>query len=183
MIYTQRLNAFEPTKAWEVVPQGLIWSDNKGGSGEIPWQKIQSVRLRFEPSRAEHRRVGLHVYTPMDHTITNIHYKGPMTFVAQKDTFRAFVIAFHAGFPEDTSTIFYKGSTHGAYIANTVITLLIFAFLFFLAPLLALTGIPGAGSIVRIGIIIISVPVLLSALVKNKPDTYRPGNVPWKMLK
>lgn len=183
MTYTQRLNAFEPTKTWEVVSQGLVWSDDKGGAGEISWEKIKSVRLRFEPSRAERQRVGLHIYTPIDHTITNIHYKGVMNFTAQKDSFRVFVMEFHKGFPKDTQTVFHKGSTRGAYIGNTIVTLLIFAFLFLLAPLLTLTGIPSAGSIARIGIIILCVPVLLSALVKNKPDTYTPKDLPLGMLR
>lgn len=183
MTYTQRLNAFAPTKTWEVAPQGLIWSDDKGEIGEITWENIKSVRLRFEPSRAERRRIGLHIYTPIKHTITNIHYKGVMDFVAQKDTFRVFVMEFHKGFPKDTQTVFHKGSTRGAYIGNLLITLLIFAFLFLLAPLLALTGIPGAASIVRIGIILICVPVLLSALVKNKPNIYTPKILPLKMLR
>lgn len=183
MIYTQRLNAFTPTTRWEVVSHGLVWSDDKGGAGEIPWEKIQSVRLRYEPSRAEGRRVGLHIYTPMDRPITNIHYKGPMNFHVQNEAFRVFVMAFHKGFPKDTQTIFYKGSTRAAYIGNVLITLAVFAFLFLLAPLLALTGIPSAGSIVRIGIIIISIPVLLSLLVQNKPDTYTPKDLPLEMLR
>jgi len=182
MKYTHRLNAFKPTITWEVTSGGLVWTDDKGGAGKIPWGKIKSVRLVLEPSRAERRRVALHIYTPIDHPITNIHYKGPMNFKAQKDEFREFVIGFHKAFPKGTETVFYKGSTRAAYIANTVITIGILAFLFLLAPLLALTGIPSAGSVVRIGIIILFVPLLLSLLVKNKPDTYEPGALPTDML-
>jgi hypothetical protein len=183
MKYTHRLNAFKPTVTWEVSDSGLVWLDDKGGAGDIPWAKIKSVRLRAEPSRAETRRVVLHIYTPIDHPISNIHYKGPMNFKAQKDEFREFVLAFHKAFPAGAETIFYKGATRGAYIANALITLGILAFLFLLAPLLALTGIPSAGSIVRIVIIILFVPVLLSMLVKDKPDTYEPDDVPLDMLK
>ena len=182
MKYTNRLNAFKPTVTWDVTEGGLFWSDDKGEAGDIPWAKIKSVRLRAEPSRAEIRRVVLHVYTPIDHPISNIHYKGPMNFKAQKNEFREFVLAFHRAVPKDTKTIFYKGATRGAYIANALITLGILAFLFLLAPLLALTGIPSAGSILRILIIILFVPVLLSMLVKDKPDTYEPDDVPLSML-
>ena len=180
--YSHRLNAFKPTLTWEVTKGGLVWSDEKDGAGEIPWGKIKSVRLRAEPSRAETRRVVLHVYTPIDHPISNIHYKGPMNFHAQKDEFRSFVLAFHKAFPKGTETIFHKGATRGAYIANALITLGVLAFLFLLAPLLALTGIPSAGSIVRIIIIILFVPILLSMLVKDKPDTYEPDEVPLSLL-
>lgn len=181
--YIHRLNAFKPTVTWDVTETGLVWSDDKGGAGEIPWDKIKSVRLRAEPSRAETRRVALHIYTPIDHTITNIHYKGPMNFQAQKDEFRDFVLAFHTTFPKDSPTTFHKGATRAAYIANTLVTLGVVAFLFLLAPLLALTGIPSAGSIVRIGLIVIFVPLLLSLLVKDKPKIYDLSNVPRDMLR
>ncbi len=183
MKYTQRLNAFKSRTTWEVTLDRLIWHNEKGENGEIPFNSIKSVRLRAEPSRAETRRVALHVYTPIDHVITNIDYKGPMTFKANTGAFRNFLIAFHDRFPPNTKTVFYKGSTRAVYIGNVLITLVVLAFLFFLAPLLALTGIPSAGSIVRIGIIILFVPIMLSLLVKNKPDTYTPDRLPLEMLK
>ena len=183
MKYTQRLNALKPTMTWEVAKEGLSWSDDKGGAGQIPWRKIKSVRLRLEPSRAETQRVALHIHAPYPYTITNIHYKGVMNFKAQKGEFRDFVLAFHKGFTTDSQTVFHKGSTQAAYIGNVVITLLLLAFLFLLAPILSLTGIPGAGSIARILIIIIFIPTLLKLLVKNKPDTYDPNHVPLEMLK
>ena len=183
MKYTHRLNAFKPTTTWEVVDGGLSWTDDKGGAGEIPWAKIKSVRLRMEPSKAESRRVALHVYTPRDHAITNIDYRGPLTFNVQRDEFRDFVTAFHKGFPADTATVFHKGSTRAAYIGNILISLGLFAFIFFLAPLLSLTGVPSAGSILRIVTIIILIPILLSMLIKNKPATYDPDDIPMEMLK
>ncbi len=180
--YTQRLNAFQPTTIWQAQKDGLSWVDDAGGAGDIPWAKIKSVRLRFEPSRAETRRLSMRIRAPYLFTITNIHYKGPMNFKAQKQDFRDFVLAFHGGFPKDSQTVFYKGSTRAAYIGNAIVTLGILAFLFLLAPILSLTGIPAAGSIVRILIILFFVPVLLSLLVKNKPDTYSPDEMPMEML-
>lgn len=182
MRYTQRLNAFKPHTTWEVGKNGLAWLDDKGGKGDIPWGKIKSVRLRYEPSRAETRRVGLLIHTPHPYSITNINYKGPLNFKLQKNEFRNFVLAFHAGFPKDTETVFYKGSTRAAYVGNLLITLLVLAFLFFLAPLLSLTGVPSLGSILRITIIILLIPILINLLVKNKPDTYRPDHIPLDML-
>jgi len=94
MKYTHRLNAFRPTTTWEVMEEGLVWTGDKDGTGAIPWAKIKSVRLRMEPSKAESRRIGLHVYTPRDHAITNIDYRGPLTFNVQRDEFRDFVTTF-----------------------------------------------------------------------------------------
>jgi hypothetical protein len=140
------------------------------------------VRLRYEPSRAERRRVGLHIYAPYDHHITNINYKGPMNFEHQPDAFRTFVTEFHALFPDGTETVFHQGSTMGAYIGNAVLTLLIFGFLMFLAPILAVTGIPGATSIARIILLVIFAPTLIRLLIRNRPRTYRPNSLPTDLL-
>ncbi|HHL42473.1 MAG TPA: hypothetical protein ENJ42_02550 [Hellea balneolensis] len=180
--YTQRLNAFKPTITWNVGADGLVWGDDKGGAGNIPWEKIKSVRLRYEPSRAETRRVAMHIHAPFPYIISNIHFQGPMNFKAQKHEFRDFVLAFHDAFPIGTQTEFHKGSTRAAYVGNVIISLVVLAFLFLLAPLLALTGVPGVTTIVRIGLILVMVPVLLSVLVKNKPDIYDPRHVPLDML-
>lgn len=184
--YRHRLNAFKPTILWTVEDGGVGWAEQEeegGKSGFIPIEKITSVRLRYEPSRAETRRVGLHIYAPYDHHITNIDYEGIMDFEHKPKEFAAFVKAFHALFPPDTKTVFHSGSTMRAYIGNAVITLLILVFLLFLAPLISLTGIPGGTSIFRIVMILIFLPILAKVLIKNKPTTYRPDALPEQMLK
>lgn len=182
--YTQKLNAFTPRKTWTIEPTGVRWQDEEKEkkSGFIEWDDIRSVRLRFEPSRAETRRVALHIYTPIQHSITNIHYGGVMNFQLQKDEFERFVSAFHEAIPSETSATFHKGSTMGAWIGNIAITVGILLLLLFLAPLISLTGMPGGTSIFRIVIILIFLPIVFKMLKTNKPETYRPEDWPREML-
>lgn len=182
--YTQKLNAFQPRKTWTVSDKGLEWQDQEKDmkSGVLKWDDIRSVRLRFEPSRAETRRVALHIYTPVQHTITNIHYGGMMDFRLQKREFRQFVEAFHAAIPVGTNITFHSGSTPRAYVGNAVVSLGILIFLLFLAPIMTITGIPGATSIFRIVMILIFLPILAKVLIKNKPSTYTADKLPENML-
>jgi hypothetical protein len=180
--YTHKPNAFSPKITWEVVATGLKWRDEKGKSGELLLGKITDVRLRHEPSRAETRRIGLTIHAPYEFAITNIDYKGPMNFKCQPEEFRNFVQAFHQIFAPDTQTLFHKGSTKGAFVFNIVITVLVLIFLLFLAPIISLTGIPGATSIFRIGMILLFLPLLLRSLRKNKPEHYQPDAPPMDML-
>ncbi len=180
--YTQRLNALQPTRTWHVNATGLHWSDDRDGASQIPWNMVQSVRLRYEPSRAETRRIALHIYTPMDHVITNIHYKGVMDFVAQEEAFRTFVKAFHRHVPKDGSIEFHLGSTPVAFVSNALITLAVLILLFLLAPLLAVTGIPGAGAIFRILLILVFMPTLWRLFRRNRPRPYDPDALPVDML-
>jgi len=183
--YTQKLNAFNARTKWTVESDGVRWEqlEKEKKSGFIPIEKIKAVRLRYEPSRAETRRVGLHIYAPYDHPITNIDYAGVMDFEVQEDPFREFAIALHEIFPADTKTTFHSGSTMAAFIFNIAITVLILVFLLFLAPLVSVTGIPGATSIFRILMILIFLPILFKMLKKNRPQAYRPDQVPMEMLR
>ncbi len=182
--YTQKLHAFKAQTKWTVEADGVRWEEleKEEKSGFIRREDIKSVRLRFEPSRAETRRVGLHIYTPMDHIITNINYGGMLDFELQAEPFKAFVSAFHDMFPDDTSTIFHSGSTKAAFIGNVLVTFFTLLLLMFLAPIVSITGIPGGTSIFRIVIILIFLPILFKVLNKNRPKTYRPNQWPREML-
>lgn len=186
--YSQRLHAFKPMKTWTVEPGGLRWADKDkdtnqdAATGFIGWTDITSVRLRFEPSRAERRRTALHVYTPIDHAITNINYRGPLNFELQQDEFRAFVDAFHAGAAGHANIAFHKGSTMGAYIGNILIIVFTILLLLLVSELVVLTGVPGLTTIVRIGIILLLAPTLIKLIKRNKPATYMPEDWPKDML-
>ena len=182
--YTQRLNAFRKPTTWTVDARGLRWQETGEGaqSGFIAIEDITSVRLRFEPSRAERRRTALHVYNPIDHPITNINFRGILDFEHQKTEFFEFADAFHAAFPNDTKTVFHKGSTRGACIGNILLTLGILALLLLIAPIVSVTGAPSATSIFRLVIILIFFPVLIKVIYRNKPGTYRPNAWPKEML-
>jgi len=182
--YSQKLHAFKPAIRWTLTDEGVAWEELEADkrSGNIPLSKIQKVRLRFEPSRAETRRVGLHIYAPFDHHITNIHYVGVMDFNLQQAEFRDFVLAFHALFGSETRTEFHHGSTWGAYLGNLAITVFLCALLLLLAPIIALTGIPGGTAIIRIGIILIFLPIVFRVLKKNRPRRYQPDSVPMELL-
>lgn|GEM_PF-2860096 len=182
--YRHRLHAFKPAKIWTVSEEGVAWEDQDEAaqSGLIPWDKIAAIRLRFEPSRAETRRVGLHIYAPYDHHITNIHFQGVMDFKLQKPEFSAFVTALHDQIPEGSKVAFYKGSTKGAYIGNLALTVFILLLLLLIAPLVSLTGIPGATSILRLVMIVIFLPIIFKLLRVNRPGRYTPDDLPKELL-
>ena len=184
--YTQRLNALTPTRTWTVNPDGLSWEDVKDdqlvGRGTVPLDTIRSVSLRFEPSRAERRRVALHLNGIGRHIITNIDYRGLLNFRHQPEDFRAFVAAVHDLFPANSPTTFHAGSTWPSYIGNAVLSVLILLFLLLIAPILSVTGIPAATTIGRIAIIAFFAPTLIRVLIRNRPRNYRPDDWPERML-
>ena len=182
--YTQKLHAFAPEKTWTIEPDGVRWEDHDEDARTrfIPWNKIKSVRIRFEPSRAETRRIAFRIYTPIEHTITNINFAGLMNFELQEKEFRNFVLAFHEAIPNDTDTVFHKGSTKAAWLGNFAITIAVLMLMMFIAPLVSVTGVPGATSIFRIVMIVIFFPLLIKLLIRNRPETYTRDTVPTELL-
>ena len=88
MQYEQRLHQFTSTKTWEIRPDALVWHDDKGEKGGIRFSQIKLVRLRFQPTRVERRRIALLIQVPgQTCQITNIHYRGVMDFEERSEDF------------------------------------------------------------------------------------------------
>lgn len=180
--YTQRLNALTKPTTWLVDETGISWSEKEGKSGHIPWSKVSQVRVRFEPTRVETRRVTLHFHAPYPFQISNVEYRGFGDFKAQPEEFRAFVEAFHQFVPKDKGIRFRVGSTYPVYIMNMVITMGVIALLFAMAPIVQATGMPGGIVIARLAIILIFLPIVFKVLWLNRPRSYDPAHLPEDML-
>ena len=92
------------------------------------------------------------------------------------------VLAFHEAIPNDTDTVFHKGSTKAAWLGNFAITIAVLMLMMFIAPLVSVTGVPGATSIFRIVMIVIFFPLLIKLLIRNRPETYTRDTVPTELL-
>lgn len=184
LTYTHKPHAFAPETQWTLTPEGLSWdqTDKEKRSGTILYDDIKMVRIRYEPTRYERKRVGLSIHAGRLYHITNIGYGGVLDFVNQSESFNPFVMAFHNGFPSNSKTKFYKGSTWPAMIGNLVITIFVLLLLLFLAPIVSMTGIPGSTSIFRIILIVFFLPVLFILIKRNWPREYRPETFPEEML-
>ena len=178
MKYTQRLHQFTKTRTWEANETELSWSDEDGRSGVIPYSEIQSVRLRFEPSRAEKNRYAMRIYTPQEWVITNINFRGIMDFEDQSDDYAAFVEDFHRQLaPVNPKTRFLAGSTMGAWIGNFVISVFVLIVLLGIALLALMGGLIWLVA-VKAAILIFYIPVMVRLILKNKPASYEPMRLP-----
>lgn len=182
--YTHKPHAFAPETIWTLTQDGLNWqqTDKDKRSGTIAYKDIKMVRIRYEPTRYERKRVGLSIHAGRLYHITNIGYGGVLDFVNQSESFNPFVKSFHDGFPANTKTKFYKGSTWAAMIGNLAITIFVLLLLFFLAPIISVTGIPGGTAIFRIILILFFLPVLFLLIKRNWPREYRQETFPEEML-
>lgn len=182
MDYTQRLHQFVTERTWTVGDDALTWRDVKGGGGRVPYSAIRSVRLRFEPTRAERRRYAMRIDAGTELAITNIHYAGIYDFKDQSEMFRPFVEAFHTKLKAANPNVKYlSGSTPAAYVMNILLTIWIFAMLAIAAIFLFSIGV-GWLVAVKVGLILFFMPALFRLLKKNKPSTYDPQHIPESLV-
>ena len=179
MEYEQRLHQFTATKTWEIREDALVWRDDKGGKGGIRFSEIKLVRLRFQPTRVERRRFALVIQIPGETCqITNIHYRGVMDFEERSDDFTRFVEVFHEYLVVANPDVIYRsGSTIPSYIFNVVISIFVLLVILGVGLIAVFSGIIWLVAI-KIALVIFYLPTLYKVLVKNKPMTYDPLNIP-----
>ncbi len=176
--YTQKLNHFSKTTKWQLHEKGLIMTEDGGVEWKIPFGNITSVRLRFEPSRAETRRYAMRIQAGRELTLTNINYRGFMDFEEQSEDFNAFVYAFHEALRRANPNATYKaGSTLGAFIGNVILNVFVLTLLVGVGIFFITTGMWGIAA-VKAAIILFYVPIMLIQLKKNFPKSYDPAHIP-----
>lgn len=185
MEYTQRLHHFTSTRTWEISPDALSWTTDDGGKGRIPLEAINSIRLRFQPTRAEMGRYAMLIRagkSNQEFTITNIQYNGPMSFQKKSEEFCNFVNEVHKAVSAKNPDVDYlAGSTHGAYAGNVTLNILILGVLAVVAVYVILSGV-WALILVKALILAFYVPTMLSQLKRNFPGRYDPANLPARLL-
>jgi hypothetical protein len=176
--YVQKLSHHSATRTWYLDQLGVHWSDNNGETGRIAYEAIKSVRLRFEPSRAERRRYAMRFLASRNHIITNINYRGMMDFVDQSPQFHKFITSFHTNLHSVNPHVeYYSGSTKGAYIGNLALTLFVLVMIVLAALFFISIGMVWVAGI-KVIIILFYLPTLFRLLARNRPSSYLPNKIP-----
>ncbi|MAK59845.1 MAG: hypothetical protein CMK09_02590 [Ponticaulis sp.] len=182
MQYSQKLHQFEPRKTWTLGETELIWEDEKGRSRRIPFTQIRSVRLRYEPTRAERRRFAMRIDAIVELVITSIDYRGIYDFEDQAEDYRNFVTAFHERLNAENSAVNYlSGSKPVSYVMNWILTAWILLMLAVAAVFLVSIGLIWA-VVIKLALIIVFLPALFKVLSRNRPSSYDPTDIPERLL-
>lgn len=182
MTYTQKLHQFEPRKTWSLGENELIWEDEKGQSRSVPYSDIRSVRLRYEPTRAERRRFAMRIDAVIELTITSIDYRGIYDFKDQAEDYREFVTAFHEKLHARNPNVKYlSGSKPFTYVLNWLLTFWILFMIAIAAFILMSSGLIWL-VVVKLGLVIFFLPALFKLLNRNRPSSYDPTDIPKRLL-
>jgi hypothetical protein len=163
---------------WRAFPDRLEYHDAGGAlRGVVPFDRVTRVRLAFAPGRLQQKRFLMELSgTRSQFNLSNMHFKGIAQFEDRTDTFfplvRAVVAGVHAANPNAS---FRAGEKPAYYVFLLAFVLVVYALLALV--LFTLPVVPGNFTIsilIKLGIILVSLPLLLSWGIHARPRRFDP---------
>lgn len=163
---------------WRALPDRLEYYSADGAlRGVVPYQKVRQVRLAFAPGRLQTERFLMQLSGGSSQvTLTNMHFRSFGQFEDRSDSFfdlvRAVVNGVRATNPD---AVFRAGEKPAYYFLMLAFVLAVFSLLALI--LIALPLVPGnftVSVIVKLGIILISLPLLFSWGIHARPRRFNP---------
>jgi hypothetical protein len=177
--YRRRSSILEKGEiVWQALPDRMEVYDERGTLQQvIPYEKVLKVRLAFAPGRLQSERFLMELSGTRSQVIlSNMHFRAISDFETRNETFLPLVRAVVRGVAEaNPNADFRAGERPALYWLMLVFVLAVFSLL-----ALILFGLPlGDGNfsvtvILKLGIILISLPLLFSWAIKARPRRFDP---------
>lgn len=177
--YRQRTSAFEKGEVlWQAYPDRL---EKHGRDGAlqltIPYERVRRVRIAWAPSRGQPGRLLMELTGSVSSvTISNMHYAGFANFEDRAETFYPMLWVVALGVRRANPAAEFRAGER----AELYWPLVCFAFgaLAMLAALLFSlpigVGNITASAVIKIGLIVIALPVLFGWAWKSRPRKFNP---------
>ena len=177
--YRQRTSAFEKGEVlWQAYPDRL---EKHGPDGAlqltIPYERVRRVRIAWAPSRGQPGRLLIELTGSVSSvTISNMHYAGFASFEDRAETFYPMLWLVALGVRRANPAAEFRAGER----AELYWPLVCFAFgaLAMLAALLFSlpigVGNITASAVIKIGLIVIALPVLFGWAWKSRPRKFNP---------
>jgi hypothetical protein len=183
-VYRLRANAFVKPRVYRLTEDALTWEEEGTRLDGAFYDGIAEVRLAYTPTRFATNRYRAQIIFKAGGMVElfNLDYRGIANFADVSAEYAAFLAELHRRLAaHGTDVIFRHGNSVGAYIANIVLTVFIFAVVA-LAVLLLFTWGGPVVAIVKLVILLFFVPVLVRYIRRARPGTYDPLALPAAVL-
>lgn len=165
---------------WRALPDRLEYYASDGAlRGVVPYDKVQKVRLAFAPGRFQQTRFLMELTGARSQvTLTNVHFVGIGQFEDRTDSFFPLVRAVVAGVQAASpSATFQAGERPAFYLLQLAFVVAALGLLALV--LIGLPLVPGnftLSAIVKLAVIAVSLPLLLSWIMHARPRRFDPDN-------
>lgn len=174
--YTTRENALGKRRAYQLTDDALTWQEVDAPVDGVFFDDIAEVQMTFAPTRVSRNRYRTRIIFRHGGMVNiyNTDYAGFADFPEQNPEYVAFIGELHRRLAERGGDIvFRKGSGTGAYAANIILTVFIFAMIALAFVLLFNFGLVWI-AVAKLGIVLFFVPTLVRYIRRTKPATYDP---------
>jgi hypothetical protein len=144
----------------------------------VPYSYVRRVRLAFAPGRMQQTRFLAELTGARSQlTLTSMHFKGIGSFEDRFDTFEPLIRKVVAGVAAaNPSAEFRAGERPAYYGLMLVFNILAFGFLALVVLALPISiGDVSMTSLIKLGIVLISLPLMFSWAVNSRPRRFDPA--------
>jgi hypothetical protein len=185
--HSARKSIFDTEAVWRLGPDALEIAGGAGTPGaatQFPYVTVRELRLSFDPTRFDTNRYrcDLRFASGAALTIYSTHYVGVGEFEDRAATYGPLVRELIARVAAANPACSFKaGKTLGSYWGELIFLL---AMVLLLAFVLGLVGGVSLSALVviKLGIIAVFVPIMISYARKNRPRGFNPAVIPEDVL-
>ena len=178
MVYHFRRSALDDPSTYTLEEDALIIESKI--KKEIPYEKIDSIRLRYNPTRINPNLFECIIENKIGKIkLNNMNYKAPYDFDDNSKEYNEFIIQLHNKLQKYEKIKFYTGVSWGMYIFYVILTLFT---LWLLSSVLISMG--ASSTLIFIKFLFFGFLLYLGIkyFIKNKPQKYKADQIPDKLL-
>ena len=178
-----RVSVLESEKRWTLQGDVLWVAAGEYPAMPIPLASLKEVRLSFAPTRVQRNRYQCHLYNASGRcgVFQNEHYRGVMDFEDRSASYNGLArLLVSRTASTNPSCRFTTGISWWSWLLQLgfLTGMLLLLIVVFITMGSAVTGLV----VLKLLILLFYIPTAGAWIVKNKPRTFPPGEVPARML-
>lgn len=179
MDYTQRIHPSRPVTHWHLNGTGLVWRDETGRSGKVPFSAIRTVSYQYESHREKPGRYTLRLYAGPNYWLSNKHVRDDGQIEDRSRAFAAFIEQLHSELSQANPDTAYRSFTRWpVFLCRLVISLAVLVCMIGILSFAIVTMFVWLIAVMSLGLVIL-VPVLAQSWLHNRPHRYKPDRIPF----
>jgi hypothetical protein len=181
--YVYRASLVGPAHRFELTDEGLSWRTGRR-SGVWPYPTIVSVRLSYRPVSIQSRRFRADIENASRQRIRVLSttWQTAALMAPQDNDYRAFIVALHQRLARaGGNAVLFSGLKPGTYAAAVVLLMLLALAMTGLLARALLTG-EFAGALFLVGFAALFAWQIGGFVRRNRPRSYRLGDLPFDVL-
>lgn len=182
--YRFRQSVFTKPTTYETAADRLTWRSEEGASGELLYDEIKSIRLKYDPTRFESNRYVANIQSEKGDGLkfVNMSFRGAANFESHNEEYRVFIkeLILEAK-KQNPAILLHSGNKPAGYIMSWVMAVFGGLALFFALGYFYSEENPGF-IWVKVAVLVLYLLLMPAYLKKNRPRSFDAEDIPADVL-